>query len=229
LKLEVRIGTGGWGYLSATGDRLKAYAKLFDFVEVNSTFYSNPALGLVSSWRSRVPDNFEFSVKCNRVITHEHSLRPDPEVFAEVDYMLKICKILRANCIIFQTPSSLNVDFKILDEAKPVFTAFQSRGITPVLEVRNVIEQQTILKMKEMGIVHSVDLTRSIPEFTGELLYTRLFGLNRYARTGFTEQEYNSILEGLNNTKPKKAYLAFHGIQMYNDAQNFKKLLSDIH
>jgi len=64
--LRVLVGVGGWAYLPVEGDKLKACSGLYDFVEVNSTFYMYPSLSTVRSWRRRVPQDFEFTVKCHR-------------------------------------------------------------------------------------------------------------------------------------------------------------------
>jgi len=59
---EFLIGAGGWAYFQVPGLRpLEAYARAFNFVEVNSTFYEVPSLKVVRSWRRRVPQDFEFS------------------------------------------------------------------------------------------------------------------------------------------------------------------------
>ncbi len=51
---KVYIGAGGWAYFRIPGmDSLAAYAKAFDFVEVNSTFYTTPSIQMVRSWRRR--------------------------------------------------------------------------------------------------------------------------------------------------------------------------------
>ena len=71
------IGAGGWAYFKVPGlDPLAAYSKAFDFVEVNSTFYTTPSIEMVRSWRKRVPGNFMFSVRCHKDLTHKHLLSP---------------------------------------------------------------------------------------------------------------------------------------------------------
>jgi uncharacterized protein YecE (DUF72 family) len=38
------VGTGGWAYFQVPGKpSLKAYSEVFNFVEVNSTFYEYPS------------------------------------------------------------------------------------------------------------------------------------------------------------------------------------------
>jgi uncharacterized protein YecE (DUF72 family) len=34
------VGAGGWNYFPARDDRLRAYSRLFNFVEANPTFHS---------------------------------------------------------------------------------------------------------------------------------------------------------------------------------------------
>ena len=43
----------------------------FNTVELNAPFYSWPKLSTVKSWRRNAPEGFRYSVKVNRLITHE--------------------------------------------------------------------------------------------------------------------------------------------------------------
>jgi uncharacterized protein YecE (DUF72 family) len=54
---------------------LEAYARAFDTVEVDSTFYAAPSESALDAWAARTPDGFTFSLKLPREITHEHALR----------------------------------------------------------------------------------------------------------------------------------------------------------
>ncbi len=78
------IGTQGWtgsdwrrlaypNGLSTSG-RLSWYARFFDAVEINSTFYGIPSHSTVRTWRGSVPRGFTFAVKMPRLITHEPDL-----------------------------------------------------------------------------------------------------------------------------------------------------------
>ena len=220
--LKVLVGTGGWAYLDRSGDKLREYSKLYDFVEVNSTFYSNPKLSEVISWRKRVPKDFEFTVKCNRLITHLKSLSPEPESMLEVEYMTRVCRLLDCNLILLQTPPSLDIDEKVSLRALPLFESFLDRGVTPVLEVRGRIDKLASHLLLTSGVIRSVDLTKEEPDDT-EILYSRLFGLRDSRIKGFTEKEYTLIEKKLGSSTARVAYLAFHGIQMYSDAIRFKE------
>lgn len=54
---------------------LQYYARVFNTVEGNTTFYATPSAETVDSWRVQVPPGFEFCFKLPRKITHENALR----------------------------------------------------------------------------------------------------------------------------------------------------------
>ena len=56
-------GTRPEGYLAS-------YAKRFDTVEIDSTFYGTPAAKQVENWRARTPDGFVFAAKVPQAVTH---------------------------------------------------------------------------------------------------------------------------------------------------------------
>jgi uncharacterized protein YecE (DUF72 family) len=64
LLTDYLIGTGGWAYFNVPGKpSLKAYSEVFNFVEVNYTFYEYPDTLMAEQWRRTVPDDFTFSVR----------------------------------------------------------------------------------------------------------------------------------------------------------------------
>jgi uncharacterized protein YecE (DUF72 family) len=113
---RVYIGTGGWPYFQVQGmDSLTAYASTFDFVEVNSTFYTNRSNEMVRSWRRRVPEDFMFSVQCHKDLTHNYLFSPCKESHEIISRSLGICSELRAEMLHIKTPPSFNQDEKIKD------------------------------------------------------------------------------------------------------------------
>ncbi|HJT89034.1 MAG TPA: DUF72 domain-containing protein [Bryobacteraceae bacterium] len=84
----LRIGTSGWHYRHWRGpfypEKLPAsqwfdfYARHFDTVELNNTFYRLPTENGVRQWREEAPPGFCFAVKGSRFLTHMKKLK-DPE------------------------------------------------------------------------------------------------------------------------------------------------------
>lgn len=93
LVARVKIGTQGWNYPAWKGplypdgtparDFLRLYARAFDTVEVDSTFYAIPEPGTVRGWADRTPDDFVFSLKLPAEITHQRRLRDTSEVLGD--------------------------------------------------------------------------------------------------------------------------------------------------
>jgi len=82
LELRFRVGTAGWA--NPPGERARRpevlshlghYATLFDFVEINSSFYRSHKRITYERWREHTPADFGFSVKLPRSVTHECALR----------------------------------------------------------------------------------------------------------------------------------------------------------
>jgi uncharacterized protein YecE (DUF72 family) len=78
------LGCPGWGVktwvgrLFPTGTRptefLERYARVFNTVEGNTTFYALPTADVVARWRDQVPDDFRFCFKFPREISHDKLL-----------------------------------------------------------------------------------------------------------------------------------------------------------
>jgi uncharacterized protein YecE (DUF72 family) len=88
---RVQVGCQGWNYddwvtppaaarpvFYPTGTRaehmLDAYARAFDTVEVDSTFYAAPQDSTYDAWARRTPEGFTFALKLPQKITHEEAL-----------------------------------------------------------------------------------------------------------------------------------------------------------
>jgi uncharacterized protein YecE (DUF72 family) len=83
---QIRIGCSGWNYQHwrngvfypprlAARRWLDFYARHFDTVEVNSTFYRLPRETAVANWVRESPPGFLFAVKMSRYATHIKRLR----------------------------------------------------------------------------------------------------------------------------------------------------------
>jgi uncharacterized protein YecE (DUF72 family) len=81
---EIRIGTSaftaeGWqGSFYPKGiqprEQLSYYAKQFNTVELDNTFYRTPSAATVRGWYEKTPMDFLFAAKVPQVITHEKVL-----------------------------------------------------------------------------------------------------------------------------------------------------------
>jgi uncharacterized protein YecE (DUF72 family) len=84
MKAACRVGTSSWSHDSWKGtvyphdavsrDYLGHYARRFDTVEVDATWYRIPSESMVRKWERDVPEGFVFAAKVPSVVTHEKML-----------------------------------------------------------------------------------------------------------------------------------------------------------
>lgn len=90
--LTSRIGTAGWSIPAAErtafppeGTHLERYATRFNAVEINSSFHRPHRLTTYQRWAASVGDDFRFSVKLPKIISHApagEQTKADIEQFA---------------------------------------------------------------------------------------------------------------------------------------------------
>jgi len=86
----IHIGTSGWHYRHwrqrfypaelAPSAWLAYYAREFNGVELNNSFYRLPAETTIRQWVEQTPADFLFAVKASRLITHRRKLHDCDEI-----------------------------------------------------------------------------------------------------------------------------------------------------
>jgi len=86
----VKIGTAGWSIPRNVADRfapegsaLERYASRFPAVEINSSFHRPHRLSTWANWRDSTPEDFRFSVKVSKTMTHQRKLLDCAEPLGE--------------------------------------------------------------------------------------------------------------------------------------------------
>src|ERR1700749_1702143 len=79
-KTKFYVGCAKWGrkdwigrlYPAGTKEKdfLEYYAKIFNCIEFNATFYKTPTPEQVIKWKEKVPKDFKFFPKFTQTITH---------------------------------------------------------------------------------------------------------------------------------------------------------------
>ncbi len=117
--MRLSAGTSGFSYKEWIGpfypdrtsgaDMLRFYAGRFRTVEINNTFYRMPAASMLEQWAAQVPDDFAFTLKAPRRITHVNRLRDSAQAVAE---FVKRAGALgpKLGVVLFQLPPVLKKD-----------------------------------------------------------------------------------------------------------------------
>jgi len=88
--------------------RLTYYASLFNSVEINSSFYKMPKAATVLKWADSVPQNFQFTFKLLKAVTHAKALDFSAE---DVDLFIQTVNNIgnKKGCLLVQFPPSLKM------------------------------------------------------------------------------------------------------------------------
>ncbi len=118
------VGTSGWSYGSWRGcfypqelkpaAWLRHYARFLHSVELNASFYRLPQEQTLRGWVDKTPDDFLFSVKAWRAITHFRRLA---DCQSHLRDMFARLELLAGKCgpVLFQLPPRFAADLPRLD------------------------------------------------------------------------------------------------------------------
>lgn len=117
--MNLKIGCTGWSYEGWSGTFypkstkssgwLRYYSTIFDFTEINSTYYQIPNQFLTKKWFSDTPEDFRFTAKFPGKITHEHKLKNVKSLVLEfLSALIPLKSQILA--LVFQLPPSLTFD-----------------------------------------------------------------------------------------------------------------------
>ena len=112
-------------YPDSKTSKLKFYSGVFGTAEIDSTFYASPPKGLVFGWVRNVPENFVYSVKLPKTITHEKQLDlsqgAELELVKFLDLLAPMKSAGKLGPLLIQLPPSFSLSKK--DKLQEFFEA----------------------------------------------------------------------------------------------------------
>lgn len=240
MKKTLIIGTSGWNYphwkkvfypeTLPRKDWLAYYAGHFTTVEVNNTFYKWPDVSRLQNWHENTPDNFVFSVKCPRYITHMKKLK-DAEEYA-ADFLGILSRLgKKAGPVLFQLPPRFKFDGSNLDRLGKFLSALP-RQHESVFEFRDPgwWNEKAYRLLDGHGAsfctVYGLDMPREALSVSGRS-YFRFHGEN-YSGS-YTEDELKAAADRIKKTPAEKIYAYFNNDENAFSVENafFLKRLLD--
>lgn len=228
----IRIGACGWQYLPAKGDKLRAYARLFDCVEVNTTYYHYPSLRMVNSWRRRVPSDFTFTLKAHRDISHVHEFRLVEEVYKSMEKMREYYKTLKAELLVLQLHYHSTPKKEYLEKLEEFFEHAAGYGMRLGLEARGAAWRtdrgRRILKelLSRHRVTHVFDAIYEEPVYYSDIVYSRIYGKGWHTLWVLDDDEVKEVAEKARNySRDRLVMFMGHGVRMYTDALRVKAYL----
>ncbi len=193
----MNIGCSGWSYEGWKGnfypkkmgnkDYLSYYSKFFKFVEVDSTYYHIPSRSTVRGWKDKTPDDFKFSFKFPKVVTHEKKLEEVAKPLSILFYSLEPL-IDKTLTLLIQLPPFLS-EKKGFNPLQEMIRHLDKR-YKYSLEVRHSSwfndNVYSFLRENNISLVWSVrDKLQSPSIVTSDQVYVRFIGDRSISETDF--------------------------------------------
>jgi len=183
---NIFIGCSGWEYKHRKGDFYPAelprnqwfahYARQFDTVEINNSFYRLPEESTVDAWRERAPRGFRFAWKASRYLTHMRKLKDPAD---PVDLMFSRARRLgdRLQVVLYQLPPRWKKNVERLQ----TFLDALPRDIAHAVEFRDAswYEADVFNALERAGValcLHDMQGSATARERVGPFVYVRFHG-----------------------------------------------------
>jgi len=185
--VKIFIGTSGWHYkhwlngvfypAGTTGSEMfEFYARHFNTVEINNSFYRLPTAKTFDAWRESAPRDFVFAVKASRFMTHMKKLK-DAKRTSEKFFLVADRLEKKLGPILFQLPPRWKVNVERLAEFLEALPdkhryAFEFRDESWIVpEVFRLLR-----KYNAAFCVHDFEEMKIPIEVTADFAYVRFHG-----------------------------------------------------
>jgi uncharacterized protein YecE (DUF72 family) len=208
---KVLVGTSGYSYTDWVGpvypegtkkqDFLSLYSSEFPVVELNFSYYRQPAAQTLRRMVSATPDGFLFALKAHRSMTHEIGDTWENDIASFRAALQPLVDAGRLAAVLLQFPYS----FSYSPESRTRLATLCERlaGLPLAVEFRKSdwLKEQVFDGLRERGVslvgVDEPDLPRLPPpsaETTGSFGYVRFHGRNTAAWwTGDNASRYDYL------------------------------------
>ena len=197
----------GWSYTSWQGPFypptidnsgwLKYYSHVFDYVEIDSSFYRIPSPFMVKNWYRRSPHNFRFTAKFPKIITHDKRLKDvDKELVRFLEAMRPLAD--KTLALLIQLPPSLQI-LEGLERLRNLVPELDNR-FRYAVEVRHSSWFQDLaynfFANNDICLVWSqLAELQTPPIITTDFLYLRFIGDRRIQERDFGRIQIDRVLE----------------------------------
>ncbi len=187
---RIFVGTSGWVY---AGWREHLYADTpvkrwlevasgtFDAIEINGSFYTQIKPETYVKWREETPDDFRFSLKGHRFVTHYKRLRDCRESVLRLRAQAAGLEH-KLRCVVWQLPSNFALNLERLDGFLRDLEAWPEVRHALELRHRSWFTDEVAAHMRSAGVAVCMGDAPDFPMWTAvttDVVYVRLHGHTR--------------------------------------------------
>ncbi len=186
--MRMYIGCSGWSYDSWLGHFypsrlenrrwLEYYARVFDYVEVDSTFYKIPNRNTTLRWAASTPAEFRLTAKFPQVVTHDTRLGGGLDGLGNFFETMKPLES-KLLCLLIQLPPSLTKDEGMPKLERLIPQLWKKYRYAIEVRHKSWFDRQvyTLLARNNICLTWSqLDTIQTPPEITTDFFYLRFIG-----------------------------------------------------
>ncbi len=205
------IGTSGYIYQHWIGKfypsnikknaLFKYYTSYFNTVEINYSFYHTPKESTILKWYKIAPDNFYYTLKVPRVITHMRKLSENS--ISLIENFVNLALLLKEKCgiVLFQMPPSFKLTEQNLKKIERVFKFLFKLKDKPKIafEFRHkswFLSSEIIALARKYQIAFSIVSAPELPFIpveTSDNIYIRLHGKDKWYAYNYSKKELDEL------------------------------------
>lgn len=236
METKYHIGCSGFYYKDWVGKFypedlnkkkwLEFYAESFDTVEINNSFYRLPKENVVQGWYDRTPENFKFTLKGSRYITHIKKLK---EVGESVAYFYHLADILaeKLGSILWQLPPAFKKNIERLE----TFCKLLAPEYKNVMEFRHPswFDEEVYDILRKYDVAYCIiSAPEGLPEdviTTAQHGYLRFHGKDEWYNYDYSEDQLKEWVDILEKMNMKEVFIYFNNDYNANAVKNGKRLI----
>lgn len=202
------------------------YCEHFNTLELNVTFYKFPTEQTLQKWFISSPEEFMFSVKVPKAITHFKKFNDCEKMLEDFYQTCQSGLQQKLGCILFQLPPQLIYSPKLLEKIiANVNPAFKN-----VMEFRHVSWWNPVVlqQLKKHNITLSGISYPKLPDEvlkTNTVLYYRLHGVPVLYKSAYPITFLENLKDAIAKQKVKEAWIYFNNTWGTAAIENAKFLM----
>ncbi len=220
--LEWRIGCSGFHYDDWRGifypeglakrKWFEYYCEHFNTLELNTTFYRFPQVRFLQNWYNSSPDDFLFSVKVPRLITHYKQFNDTQRMLNDFYGSCREGLSNKLGCILFQLPAQLQYS----EEKLEAILAQVNNSFVNVIEFRHPSwwKKKVYARLRKSNIIFC---SHSYPNLADEVIvnsstvYYRFHGLPVLYYSQYKRRFVENVVSCIQHSgKVNRAFLYFN-------------------
>lgn len=204
--MSISLGIGSWADAEYAGilyprrtppaKRLSECAKVFDHVEVNSSYYATPRREIVAAWVKQTPREFTFNIKLHRAFSQspEKTARESPLLGYLLKAVQPLTKAKKLGALLLVLPPTFSPERHRLEELDGLAEKLGRYRLAVELRHRAWVagaarrrtldffrERRLVWVAVDMPRISGSDIMPVVDEVTNpDLAYLRLHGRNKH-------------------------------------------------